>query len=79
MVPPQTLDERIRSLRMKQGLKQNELARRLRVCKTAVCQWEMGQTKPRPEHLERLAGILGVTRNRLVSGLARSPQRRYRR
>jgi len=57
---PQTLGERIRLLRMRQGLKQNELARRLRVCKTAVCQYEKGKTKPRPEHMNLLAKILNA-------------------
>ncbi len=67
MSSPRTLGERIRFLRLSQGLKQNELARKLRVCKTAVCQYEKGQTKPRPEHLDRLAVILGVSRKRLES------------
>ena len=65
MDPPRTLGEKIRFLRMRQGLKQNDLARKLRVCKTAVCQYEKDLTKPRIEHLRRLADILRTSSREL--------------
>jgi transcriptional regulator with XRE-family HTH domain len=65
MEQPRTLGEKIRFLRMKQGLKQIDLARRLRISKTAVCQYEKGQTKPRAEHLSRLADILSASSREL--------------
>ena len=71
MEPARTLGETIRFLRMRQGLKQNELARKLRVCKTAVCQYEKGHTKPLAEHLSRLAVILGASNRELRSSLLR--------
>lgn len=54
---PQTLGEKIRFLRMRKGLRQNELAKALGVYSTAVCQWEKGLTEPRPEHLSRLGKL----------------------
>ena len=55
---PRTIGERIRYLRMKRGLRQDELAESLGVYKTAVCQWEKGLTRPRPEHIVPLLRIL---------------------
>ncbi|MFC1521849.1 helix-turn-helix domain-containing protein [Elusimicrobiota bacterium] len=63
MRPPKTLGERIRYLRLKRGMHQNELAKRLGVCKTAVSQWESNQTGPRPEHFKKIQDYLVKTRD----------------
>lgn len=44
---PKTLGERIRYHRIRLGLRQEDLARKLRVGKTAVSQWENGKSSPR--------------------------------
>ncbi|MFC1521857.1 helix-turn-helix domain-containing protein [Elusimicrobiota bacterium] len=66
MRPPKTLGERIRYLRLKRGMHQNELARRLSVYKSAVSQWEMDQTRPRTKHAESVAKILKATKGCLL-------------
>lgn len=58
MPEPRTLGEQIRYLRMRKGLKQSELAAALGVRKSAVCQWEKGQTEPCPERLRSLIRLL---------------------
>lgn len=59
MPAPQTLGEKIRYLRLRKGLRQNELAKALGVYNTAVCQWEKNLTKPRPKLLCRITQFLG--------------------
>jgi transcriptional regulator with XRE-family HTH domain len=66
MAAPKTPGERIRFLRLSRGLRQDELAKMLRVCNSAVCQWEKGLTEPRPEHFNRLAASLGVPVSQLT-------------
>jgi len=58
MAPPRTFGERIRFLRLRRGMKQNELARRLRISKVAVCRYEKDTARPRTKHLRGLTRIL---------------------
>lgn len=58
MATPRTLGEKIRYLRLRKGLRQNELAKALGVYNTAVCQWEKDLTEPRPAHMGRLSQLL---------------------
>ena len=59
------------ALRTKRGFSQEELAERLFVTRQAVSRWEMGETLPGPETLQRLSALYDVSINTLLS----SPRR----
>lgn len=63
-----TLGKRIAMLRRQKELKQEELARMLNVSPQAVSKWENDQTCPDISLLPKLAQILGVTVDELLSG-----------
>lgn len=63
-----TLGNRISALRKKKGLKQEELAAALGVSGQAVSKWENDQTCPDISLLPRLAQVLGVTVDHLLTG-----------
>jgi ribosome-binding protein aMBF1 (putative translation factor) len=54
------LGQRVRELRVQQGLSQTELARRAGMTQPAVARFEAGGTVPTLPVLERLARSLGV-------------------
>ena len=64
----ETLGKRIASLRRQCELKQDELAAMLDVSPQAVSKWENDQTCPDITALPRLAEILGVTVDELLTG-----------
>lgn len=64
----QTLGKRIGALRREKGLKQDALAEQLGVSPQAVSKWENDQTCPDISLLPRLAQILGVSVDELLSG-----------
>ena len=45
-------------LRKKQGLRQEDIARKLNITRGAVTSWELGRTSPRVKILPELAKIL---------------------
>lgn len=53
-------------LRTKNGLSQDELAKKLFVTRQAVSRWENGETVPNTETLKLLSGIFGVSVNTLL-------------
>ncbi len=61
------LAENIKAYRHKVGLKQFELAESLGVTPQAVSKWEQNLSIPDVETLCRLAGILGVSLNEMLS------------
>jgi len=63
-----TLGKRIASLRHQKGLKQDELATALGVSAQAVSKWENDQTCPDISLLPKLAQLLGVSVDELLSG-----------
>ncbi len=63
-----TLGKRIAMLRREKELKQDELAAMLDVSPQAVSKWENDQTCPDISLLPKLAQILGVTVDELLSG-----------
>ena len=63
-----TLGRRIALLRKQRDLKQDDLARLLDVSPQAVSKWENDQTCPDIGLLPKLAQILGVTTDELLSG-----------
>lgn len=63
-----TIGKRIAALRREIGLKQDDLAQMLEVSPQAVSKWENDQTCPDISLLPKLAKILGVTVDELLSG-----------
>lgn len=67
-----TLGKRIAALRKEKELKQDDLAGMLDVSPQAVSKWENDQTCPDISLLPKLARILGVTVDELLSGKRRN-------
>ncbi len=65
-----TLGKRIATLRRQKELKQDDLARMLDVSPQAVSKWENDQTCPDISLLPRLAQILNISVDELLSGKA---------
>lgn len=63
-----TIGKRIATLRREKNLRQDDLAERLLVSPQAVSKWENDQTCPDISLLPKLAEILGVTVDELLSG-----------
>jgi transcriptional regulator with XRE-family HTH domain len=57
----------IRRARERLGLSQTELARRLRVSKTAVAKWEIGETAPKRKRAQQVARVLGLSESELLA------------
>lgn len=55
------IPERIRDIRDKNGLTQEELARKMSITRSSVNAWEMGISMPSPENLVRLSDIFNVS------------------
>ena len=60
---------RIRELRQKKQLTQEELARLLGVDRSAVARWETGSNLPRAEKLITLARVFGCSVDELLTDL----------
>lgn len=56
----------IKLARMKAGLRQVDVARAAGIAESTLSHYETGRTKPSPAVLRKLAGILGVTENKLL-------------
>ena len=63
-----TLGERIRNLRMKQNLSQEDLADALSVSRQSVSKWETDASVPDLEKLLKLSDLFGVSLDTLVRG-----------
>jgi len=63
-----TIGRRIAQLRREKGLTQEELSQKMEVSAQAVSKWENDQTCPDIASLPKLAKILGVTVDELLSG-----------
>ena len=63
-----TVGKRIAALRREKGLKQDDLAQQLEVSPQAVSKWENDQTCPDIGLLPKLAKVLGVSVDELLSG-----------
>lgn len=78
--PPQTertaFGERVYALREAAGLSQQEVAAQLGIVQSSYATWERQTPSLRPEKIERLADILGVTVEALFSSGAPAPSRR---
>lgn len=56
----------VRSLRLKAGLTQVQLAKLMEIDQSAVSLWETGKHAPRAKDYKRLAKALGVTVDELL-------------
>lgn len=56
----------IKIMRVREGLTQGELARRIGVRQTAVSQWECGKTHPGVKNLHKLAKTLNCSIDALM-------------
>ena len=70
----ESLGKRIAALRREKGLKQDELAEKMGVSPQAVSKWENDQTCPDINLLPKLAQLLGVTVDTLLTGHHPLPQ-----
>ena len=61
-------DARLTKALKGKGLSSNALAMQLGISSTAVWNWVHGNTKPRPEMLVKVAGVLGVSPEWLRDG-----------
>ena len=68
-----TIGKRIAFFRKEKGLTQEELAQHMGVSPQAVSKWENDQTCPDISALPKLAGLLGVTVDALLSGKEEQP------
>jgi len=69
--------ERIREMRRKMGLSQEDLARQIGIRGQQVYRYEAGENDPSADILRNIAQILGVTTDYLV-GLSDDPTRQIR-
>ena len=60
------LSEKIRELRKRSGLSQEELAERIDVSRQAVSKWELGSATPTADKLVELADLFGVSLDHLM-------------
>jgi transcriptional regulator with XRE-family HTH domain len=60
--------ERLKELRTKKGISQNELARDIGVHVTNISRYERGENRPTSDVLAKLAGALDVTADYLMDG-----------
>lgn len=68
---------RLKEIRVKNHLTQEELAEKMRTEKTQISRWERGESIPRSEALIELSQILGVSVDCLL-GLSEEPTIRIR-
>ena len=61
-------NERLKVLRKRAGLTQEEFANAVKVSMMTVCRWEWGQRAPRLEEIKRIAQALNVTDDELLNG-----------
>lgn len=67
------LEEKLISLRKKQGLTQQELAGKLEVSRQAVSKWEVGLAVPNTENLKILSDLYNVPVDYLLNDEQEKP------
>lgn len=65
----ETFAERLKRLRKKVGVTQEELADRANFALTSIRRWEWGETTPNIEKIKRLASALHVSEEELLNGV----------
>ena len=66
MKSPAKFSTRVRELRLRSGMTQIELAKRVRVTQQAVGLWEKGKAVPQGDSVKRLAKIFSVPADDLL-------------
>lgn len=61
-----SLGKRLRTLRMRRNMRQEDVAKRLEISKSAVGMYERGDREPSLETLQKLADLYGVTTDFLL-------------
>lgn len=61
-----TIGNQLKQCRMSQGLKQNEVAKKIGICKQALSSYESGRHMPTVDILIQLADLYGCTTNFLL-------------
>lgn len=61
------LAQKIREIRAKAGLNQEELAKVCQTTRPTVSRWELGKSEPRPRHLRAIARLANITVDELLS------------
>ena len=64
-----TIYDRIRELRRKRGISQEELAEQLGISRQAVSKWESGQSMPDLDKIILLSDYFDVTTDYLLKGI----------
>ena len=64
-----SLHERITQARKSRRLSQANFAERLGVTRTACSHWETGRAKPSTKYIEKIAKLLGIDANWLITGV----------
>ena len=64
-----SLHKRITRARKSRRLSQANFAERLGVTRTACSHWETGRAKPSTKHIEKIAKLLGIDANWLITGV----------
>ncbi|MBP7056478.1 MAG: response regulator [Candidatus Omnitrophica bacterium] len=59
--------ENLKKIRQEKNLSQQELAKKLNVAQSTIGMWESGQRTPKLGEINRLASVLNITINRLLS------------
>ncbi len=62
----------LKHLRIKAGLTQKEIAQKLGLQQTAISAWEVGKSTPAPKNIKKLADILSVTTDEIITAALES-------
>lgn len=70
---PSEVGARIAEARTNAEMSREALGLHLGVRADTISRWERGKSSPRPNHLDRVAGVLGVSLSWLVMGWGEAP------
>lgn len=56
----------LKAARVNIGLSQKEAAKRLKVSNKTLCNWEKGVTMPRPDKIDAICELYGVSYDNLI-------------
>jgi len=71
------MGRRVRTLRLRHALTQQQLAERAGVSRATIAQFERGQRPPRPDTVRKVAEALGVGPMALTIGMYEMPRSGY--
>ena len=64
----ETFAERLKRVRKKTGLSQEDLAHKLELSTMTIRRWESGERQPRLEEIQKLAKALHISEDELLNG-----------